>query len=323
MRRQRERERRRKHVAGLMVRDLFLGSNYWAQDLAEAVRLSPHAVEHEDARLISVVFKDGPPATPELAKARLLTRGEDARALALAALVAGEDRELMRRAAELGSGLALAWLAFWVGGEERYRYAALAAAAGERGGHFLLGVCLAHGIGVAADVEKGLRHYHLAAEMSFVEAQYWYGVRGCADGGPQRYRYWGRAALRGHEEAISDIHSVLEHETEAYERTGDGRCLFEMGEALWRAGGYADPGGGTVFGRAADSARLALAAWVVALYEEWRKAAIRAAETWLMVGERNGVVRDMRLHIARALWDERCEWSRAPQNYTGRLRKRR
>ncbi len=33
-------------------------------------------------------------------------------------------------------------------------------------------------------------------------------------------------------------------------------------------------------------------------------------ECWLLVGRRIGVVKDMRLAIARLLWEERWEWGK-------------
>ena len=102
------------------------------------------------------------------------------------------DLTQLRRSAELGFGFAQALLAGRSEGEERFRFAQLAAAQGERGGFFELGWCSSHGLGC----EKASEIFLHASELGHVWAMNYLGeLLGESD--PQQWQWWGRAATLG------------------------------------------------------------------------------------------------------------------------------
>jgi hypothetical protein len=48
---------------------------------------------------------------------------------------------------------------------------------------------------------------------------------------------------------------------------------------------------------------------VVAVHDEWRAKVRQVIEYWIVTGRRLGVVRDMRIVVARMMWEERHVWS--------------
>jgi hypothetical protein len=49
----------------------------------------------------------------------------------------------------------------------------------------------------------------------------------------------------------------------------------------------------------------------VGLHDEWCDNAKQAIESWGLIGRRLGVMRDVRMMIARMVWEERCVWRNA------------
>jgi TPR repeat protein len=81
-------------------------------------------------------------------------------------------------------------------GEEKFKFAQLAAAQGERDGLGWLGVCFRVGGGCEKNLNKAKEKFLLASELGDVSAMYELG-RLLADSDPQRWRWWGRAAALG------------------------------------------------------------------------------------------------------------------------------
>ncbi len=80
----------------------------------------------------------------------------------------------------------------------------------------------------------------------------------------------------------------------------------------------------TIYGKIASMAMLKAAQACVKLHDEWCERAMVAIECWIGVARQLGVVKDLRLLIARMLWKERALWgkhSTLTQNAVGRCGK--
>ncbi len=99
----------------------------------------------------------------------------------------------LRRSAELGFAFAQVWMAGRTRGEEKFKFAQLAAAQGERDGFYWLRWCFRDGQGCEKDLDKAKENFLLASELGFVWAMRWLGEFLCKSD-PQRWRWWGRAA---------------------------------------------------------------------------------------------------------------------------------
>jgi TPR repeat protein len=92
----------------------------------------------------------------------------------------------LRRSTELGFAWAHALMADRTRGEEKFKFAQLAAAEGERDGLGWLGVCFRVGEGCEKNLNKAKEKFLLASELR-VSAMYELG-RLLADSDPQRWR---------------------------------------------------------------------------------------------------------------------------------------
>jgi TPR repeat protein len=110
----------------------------------------------------------------------------------------GDRRDFtpLRRSAELGFAFALACLAGRTQGEEKFKFAQLAAAQGERDGLFWLGFCFRFGEGCEKDLDKEKENFLLASELGHVSAMIQVGYL-FNELDPQRWRWWGLAAALG------------------------------------------------------------------------------------------------------------------------------
>ena len=86
---------------------------------------------------------------------------------------------------------------------------------------------------------------------------------------------------------------------------GSGRAAFEIGAAFK---GHVDVARNMVFGRKWSIDDLRAAQLCVELHDEWIGFAKLAIQTWLLIGRRLSVVKDVRLLIARMLRDEPWAW---------------
>jgi TPR repeat protein len=81
-------------------------------------------------------------------------------------------------------------------GEEKFKFAQLAAAQGERDGIFYLGVCFRDGEGCEKDLDKAKENFLRASELGDVSAMCELGDL-LEESDPQRWRWWGMAAALG------------------------------------------------------------------------------------------------------------------------------
>jgi TPR repeat protein len=81
-------------------------------------------------------------------------------------------------------------------GDEKFKFAQMAAAQGERDGFHWLGRCALDGEGCKKDLDKAKENFLRASELSLVWAMIWIGEL-LDDSDPLRWNLWGRAAALG------------------------------------------------------------------------------------------------------------------------------
>jgi TPR repeat protein len=286
------------------IRDTFFGDNYVSQNIPLAIELAS-ACQHPDARWLTRVFEGKSACSREEAR-RVLEAENDARGLSFAWMLLGFDGQndltMLRRAAELGSPLALAFLADRreTTSADRFKFALQAAAQGERHGFYLLGCCFHDGRACIPDAKKEEENLTIASELGHVWAM-------CELGnllrGRPRWLWWGRAA------ACGECYYMLANfskEVEAFER-GNGKpdIVFAIGRALH---GHVDVKARRIFTSSFDfPVCIGPAQQAVAFYEAQIQATKDAMCAWTLVGIHFNVVKDVRKLIAKLIWDAREE----------------
>lgn len=277
------------------VRDLLLGDNFVAQNVNAAIQLAARC-QHTEAVWLMKMFPLGHIQSAAAAKEVFLAQGEDdPRALCFAALILRSkiDRVRLRRSAELGYALAQAKIAWSVRGQERLEWANASAAQGERAGLYMLGFWF-NNLGRGKDLLRAKEYYLIAAEVGELSAMVSLG-RILIKSDPKRYFWFGKAAARGYPrdfldcfvKQLSNLNSV--------------RVMFAIGRAL---NGHVNAEKREIFGETYDfDARIGPANRAIEFYGAECLAARRTVDAWTIVGRRKGIVKDVRLLIARLIWD--------------------
>jgi hypothetical protein len=147
-----------------------------------------------------------------------------------------------------------------------------------------------------------------AADKGQLNAQFECGAKAWAAGDWQRYRWWGLAAARRHNGAITRLLLAAVEQLRLWqEGSRSGRIVFELGVAFK---GRIDAATKTTFGSKCSDEKLQAAQRCVELHEEWIALTKGAIECWLAIARRLKVVKDIRLVVAKLLWAERADWSR-------------
>jgi TPR repeat protein len=162
----------------------------------------------------------------------------------------------------------------------------------------MLGTLYRHGIGCENDTVRAIELYKRAAELEVTPSEYWYGTLAFGEHDWQRYDFWGRSVLRGTDrrnvcEAVLDLLPL-------FERGELGRVLHTV-TRLARHVVAAQP----VWVSVSDMNKYQR---VVELHEAMLGRARRAIDCWSMASGRIGVVKDMRVMIAKMAWEEPWRW---------------
>jgi hypothetical protein len=261
-------------------------------------------------------------ATGAEVREMMLAQGDDPRALFFSWCCEGRpsdsvmqrDGPLMR-AAEMGYAPAQVALGDMLRGEgmddEGRGWLEKAVAQGFRRGLSLLGQVLRSTFGGTAVRDCRLELLKSAAELGDVEAMFWHGVNRFSQLQWERYHWVGKAMLRLPEkfhfnDEVVVFHDFLEHRgmTVAFEDEDVKRSLFQIGvmkkqllDALLCHPPRLDPDGP---GKVRE---------VLALYDAARGRARAAVDCWSIAGRRLGLVKDMRVMIAKKLWEEAWQWA--------------
>ena len=187
-------------------------------------------------------------------------------------------------------------------GKERFKFAQLAAAQGERDGLFWLSWCFRHGEGCEMDLDKAKENFLRASELGHASSMMVLGYL-FNESDPQRWRWWGQAAALGDSFLfLSDFAKQVELFNSG---SGSGVVMFAIGRALQ---GHVHEHARTIFSSDYEfDSRIGPAKQAIAFYEAQIKATKDAMRAWTLVGIKLKVVKDVRKLIAKLIWDSREE----------------
>lgn len=230
----------------------------------------------------------------------------DARALCFAFMldcpVLGDPVALLRKSALLGCAFAQAWMASLAKGEDEFKFAELAAAQGERDGFSTLAWCYQNGTGCEADSEASDRNFFLASEHGHVRSMINAGYR-FLESDARRWKWWGRAAGLG---LSYTFLSTFTRQVDLYNAgSGSTAVMSEIGRALR---GRVNEGARSIFStQYYFDSLVGPAKQAIAFHEAQIKACRKAVDEWTKVALRLRVVKDVRIVIAKLIWDSREE----------------
>jgi hypothetical protein len=285
------------------IRDTFFGENFVSQDISMALELAS-TCQHPDARWLAEACAGKDVTTEEDAKRVFSVLGQnDARVLCFVWLL-GDKRDLtsLRCSADLGFAFAQARLADRTRGEEKFKFAQLAASQGERDGCFALGCCFRDGEVCEKDLDKAKENFLRSSELVHVWAMNELG-RLVDESDPQRWRWWGRAAAL--EVSFFFLSNFAKQVKFFHSCSGSAAVVFAIGQVLK---GNVNELDGTIFkDKDKFDSRIGPAKQALAFYEAQIKATKSAMHAWTQVGIKLKVVKDVRKLIAKLIWDSREE----------------
>jgi preprotein translocase subunit SecE len=262
------------------------------------------ACQHPDARWLAEACAGKDARTVEDAQRVFSALGQDDARARCFTWMLGDQRDLtpLRRSAELGFAFAQALLARRTRGEERFKFAQLAAAQGERNGFLQLGFCFRDGEGCEQDLDKANEKFLLASELGHVSAMIWLGEV-LDESDLRRWRWRGRAAVLG---SWGNLLFAFDDQVELFNSgSGSAAVMFGIGQALQ---GHVNEQTRTIFNDEDDfDLRIGPAKQAIAFYEAQIKATKDAMRAWTFVGMKLKVVKDVRKLIAKLIWDSREE----------------
>jgi hypothetical protein len=287
------------------IRDTFFGEtcvSSVSRNIPLALELAS-CCQHPDARWLTKVCAGKEVRTKEDAKRVFSALGQnDARALCFAWLCGGGDLAVLHQAADLGFGFAQSSIAGRTCGEEKYKFAQMAASQCERDGLFVLGLCFYDGEGCEQDLDKAKKNFLLAGQLGHVWAMRLLGKL-LDESDPQRWLWWGRAAALGKGRFLL---SKFANQLESFNAgSGSAAVIFSIGRALQ---GHVNEEARTIcniFDK--FDLRIGPAKQAIAFYEAQIKATKDAMRAWTQVGIKLKVVKDVRKLIAKLIWDSREE----------------
>jgi tetratricopeptide (TPR) repeat protein len=294
-----------------------LAGNSGPIDVVKGLQMAREC-QHPDAVRLASLFPAGATVTQQRVVDVLLEQGDDPRAMWLAWGVAGRDDEgLLRRAAERGYARAQADLGDHTeDDDEALRLLEMAAAQNDRDALYALGYRGMRDEGT--DRAKAIELFGRAAELNDGLAQKKYGELAFESDDWERYYWWGRAALQGFY-APEFGASVLDF-LPSFEEGRNGRILRTMAPLLR---GNIDVGKRIVLGITYNVYRMGQFQCVIELHDAMLGRARCAIDCWSIVGRRCQLVKDMRVIIAKMLWEEAWRWGEKEEDARVERRARR
>ncbi len=283
-----------------IVRDTLFGSNKYVQNVKKAFELAA-VCDYEQARWLLRLFAD---RNVEAHQVFLSLGNDDAQALCFAAFVKKPiNMEMLERAARLGNPLAQATIAKKGDVQSKWSWAEKAARQGEREGFFELGTCYMYGYGCTKDETKAKELYLRAAKLGLVDAMSDYAwLLKTSD--PERYVWLAKVCARGGN--LLFFTDLIDQMRNFNAGAGQASVVFAMGRIL-RKQIKADKQ--TMLGKLEGTHLFEPAMDAVQFHEDICQAARRAVDTWSMIGARVRIVKDVRLMIAKLIWNAREEWA--------------
>jgi TPR repeat protein len=272
------------------------------QELEKGLQLIREC-RHPDAQWMAALLPPpGTPMTKALVQEAMRKQGDDPRALYLLYMFGTKftNIDARKRAAAMGYAPAQAICAPFADSEaESFSLAEKAAAQGDRSGLYRLGELLLNGSGCTADRARALEVLKRAATLGHERAQIRYGELAFADENWERHYWLGIAARRG---LGNSFFSAMLRFLPSFENIEHGRILHTMATVL--LGGIDE-----VRDMRLDEAEVKEAIErVLELHDAMLERARRAVDCWSMAAQRRGVVKDMRVVIAKMAWEEPWRW---------------
>jgi hypothetical protein len=263
---------------------------------------------HPDAQWLASLFPAS--ADVDVTQARmaqvLLEHQEDPRALYLAAsLCPGDEMALTERAAAMGfapapTGLSLAGAELRGDHAQMFYWAKKACKhRGDRRAMCQLGFCYERGLGCAKDKVRAIELYREAAELDFSAAQYSLGEVAYGEHEWERYYWWGRAVSHGHHgyRYRTSVFYLLS----SFEKGKLCRILHTVAPVIKA---NLDTATTELFGESLPSEQADCLRRVFELHEAMLARARLAIDCWSMAARQHGVVKDVRVMIAKMAWEE-------------------
>jgi hypothetical protein len=275
---------------------------------------------HPDARWLAALFPSGVAVTRRGMQEVMREQGDDMRAgFLLWKLSVESDAELLTRAAEAGYAPAQAEMFDRCRNSvEKFAWAEKAVAVGDRQGLYRLARCWRHGYGCTANNKRAIELYRQAAELEDSLAMHQYGGFGFGARDWERYHWWGRAAERGYDSFF--LCAALLLLVPLFEDGECGRTLHTIGPVIRR---NLDVAKCASFGRTLDRYDCGKLERVVELYAAMLTRVRHAIDCWSMAGWLRGLVKDMRVVIAKMAWAEAWRWGDKKHVQKAKRRKRR
>jgi hypothetical protein len=278
-----------------------------ALDFGKSLQMAQMARECRapDAVWFAALFPPGVAVSRQRMREVMQEQGEDPRALHLLWRLSSdaEADQLLERAAGKGYAPAQADLSFVLGGSRAFELAQLAAAQGSRRGMCQLGRCVRHGAGCVKDEHRAIELFRAAAELGEASAQVSYGELAFGNSDWERFHWLSLAVARrfGRESLRVGTVNLLEK----FEKGKLGRILH-IAAPLLRAN--LNVVKQEVFGTYVGKDVWQKLLRVLELHQAMLDRARRGIACWSVVGRRRGVAKDMRVMIAKMLWEEPWQW---------------
>jgi TPR repeat protein len=270
---------------------------------------------HPDAQWLASLFPAGVAVTRRRMMQVMKEQGEDPRALHVTWLLGDDDveaNELLERASAKGYAPAQAELSSALGGCPRsFELAQLSAAQGSRRGMGQLGWCLRYGAGCAKDANRAMELFRAAAELGDRDAQVSFVHLAFGPRDWRKFHWWSLAVARGAWQAsfVNDSLSLIA----GFEVGELGRILHIVAPVLRANRNVAEQ---EVFGKHHSEGTWRMLLRVLELHQAMLDRARCAIACWSMAGCRRGLVKDMRVMVAKMLWKEPWQWSKESDGET-------
>jgi TPR repeat protein len=202
---------------------------------------------------------------------------------------------------------------------ECFLWAQRSASQGDRSGIYQLACCFLKGTGCSKDVVRGIELLKEASELDKSDAQHLYADVAFKDYDWQRFYWWGRAE-RGNptpenpHSYVNKVRALLS----LFENRALGRILHTVAPVIARNLDIwlNDKGNQGIRLGALEKTQLER---VLQLHEAMLGRARVAIDCWSMAGRRCGLVKDMRVKIARMAWSEAWQWGERSRRDTEQI----
>jgi hypothetical protein len=170
-------------------------------------------------------------------------------------------------------------------------------------GVYWLGLCLQHGCGCAQDKSSAHELFREAAELGLPAAQLSY-AESFGELDWRRYLWVSRATSRGsHSRVVCNSFRTL---AEPLERGEMGRALHVLAPVVRKNLVVAER---RLFREPLSETDISRLQRVLQLHAAMLECARSAVRCWSLVGLRCGLVKDVRVVIAKIVWEEPWRWS--------------